>query len=185
MRIQTPLALSLLLAACTPAAGPGPRNAGDASRKPGLGPAETIPELPGPEGCADAPLVSVEEMARGVRAGERIAVDVVPQAEVMCTLLFCTAPEGTPREEVCCNGCGGGYGVRLETRFHLQFANLGGCSGMDCNLHCEPFGRQPTHPYRFVGKNEFKPAYESGAIYSKSTFTVEKVCRVEGTAPNK
>lgn len=176
------IVLPLLLAACTPGTGPGPANPNDASRTPGLGPAETIPDLPGPEACADAPLVTLDEIERGVRAGERVALDAVPKAETMCTLLYCIPPPGMSREDVCCNQCGGGYGLRVDNTLHLQFMNIGGCRGMDCNLHCEPFGREPTHAYRFVGKNEFKPARESGAIYAKSMFTVEKVCRIDGAS---
>lgn len=182
MSIPRPILLALALAACTPGAGPSPRNPGDASRTPGLGPAEIVPDLPGPEACADAPLVTLDEIGRGVRAGERVALEVVPRAEVMCTLLYCATPPGMSREDVCCNGCGGGYALRVDTSLLLRFENLGRCSGMDCNLRCEPFGREPTHTYRFVGKNDFKPARENGAIYATSTFTVEKVCRAaEGT----
>ncbi len=56
---------------------------------------------------------------------------------------------------------------------------LDSAHGVDCNLHCEPFGREPTHTDRFVGVSEWSKRLVNGAIYDKSTFTVEKYRAVE------
>jgi hypothetical protein len=151
---------------------------GDKARpEPGVGPADVVPANLAPtEDCDDAPLLTLEEVARGEHAGERIAFDVVPAATIFCTLLACVGPNGEDDPNVCCNQCGGGYGVAIRDEFNLQFLKLGGCSGYDCNLHCEPFGRAPTHTYRFVGVSAWSKRMENGAIYDKSAFTVEKLC---------
>lgn len=148
---------------------------------PGLGPAEVVPaEAPGPEACADAPLLTLEQVARGEQAGERVAFEVVPRAQIVCTLMACIGPGGQHDEESCCNRCGGGYEVAIADEFRLQFHGLrGGCSGYDCNVTCEPFGRAPTHAYRFVGVSDWSKRLDNGAIYDKSTFTVETFCKVE------
>ncbi|MBI2393439.1 MAG: hypothetical protein HYV09_27900 [Deltaproteobacteria bacterium] len=175
--MRAPLAHVLSCLLCVGCAPSPPASSSPAPPRPvpGLGPEESVPTLPGVEACADAPLVTLEQIADGAHAGERVALDAVPRAMVICTLLLCTGGDEPP-ERTCCNGCGGGYELRLGERLLLQFANLGGCGGMDCNLHCEPFGRRPTRRYRFVGKNEFTPRPESGAIYAKSRFVVERVC---------
>jgi hypothetical protein len=46
---------------------------------------------------------------------------------------------------------------------------------MDCNFHCEPFGRKPTTKYVFVGKNTFQPAGVT-SVYHKATIEVEWFC---------
>ena len=164
----------------TPAAGP-------TAPTPGLGPAETVPTgLPGPEACADAPLITLAELARGERDGERVAVDVVPQAMVRCTALACySALDGRPAQpEACCNECRGGYGWEISGEFHLAFADLGGCSGHDCNLRCEPFGRAPTRAYRLVGTSSRSPRDSNGAVYDTAVFTVERYCATGDATPS-
>lgn len=78
-------------------------------------------------------------------AGTRIAVDGVPSVGVECTEMACT--DGRP----CCNSCGGEYALHDRSRHQINLRGLPGCSGMDCNTVCNPFGRYPTRSYRFVG----------------------------------
>lgn len=79
--------------------------------------------------------------------------------------------------DACCNKCGGSYGVEIGLEFKLRFEGIVGfCGGYDCNLRCEPFGWKPTHAYRFVGVSAWSKRRDNGAIYDKSTFTVEKFC---------
>lgn len=140
--------------------------------QPGLGPAEVVPESAlAPGACDDVPLLSLEDLAAGKGAGERIAVDVVPEAAVACTLLAC--------ESECCNSCGGSYGARLagDPALELRLDGLAGCTGMDCNLRCEPFGRKPTTRYRFVGTHTFTPAGTTSA-YHQAVLEVERYCRL-------
>lgn len=175
------LASLVFLVACPPS----PQGNAKPPPKPGRGPENVVPELPAADACADAPLVTLEQIADGAHAGERVALEVVPRAAITCTLLACVTtvyadeepPPPKKPEEVCCNQCGGMYEAQLGDRLHVQFTGLPGCTGMDCNYHCEPFGTKPTQRYRFVGKNDFKPVGKSGAIYATSWFTVEKVCR--------
>jgi hypothetical protein len=157
----------VLLIACAPRSSP------DGSReKPGLGPKEVVPTAAlAPGACDDVPLYTLEDLATGKGAGERIAVDLVPRPGVACTDLWC------PNSE-CCNGCGGSYGAHLaQPELELRLEGFAGCTGMDCNLHCEPFGRAPTTRYRFVGTNTFTPA-GTNAVYREVAFSVERFCRL-------
>lgn len=168
------------IAACQPAA----RTATPADDRPrptpGLGPADAVPpDLPGPDACADAPLITLDELARGERAGERVAVDVVPQAMIMCTAMACYAADGAPAEDACCNECRGGYGVEVPGELVLRFEGLAGCAGYDCNLRCEPFGRAPARAYRFVGTSAWARRGDNGAVYDTATFTVERYCATD------
>ncbi len=129
--------------------------------------------------------MTLEAIADGAHAGEMVALEVVPEATIGCTAMACVPvvyedddpPPAKKPEEICCNQCGGSYGAALGERLRVQFVGLGGCTGMDCNYRCEPFGTKPTQRYRFVGRNDFKPIGKSGAVYATSRFTVEKVCR--------
>ena len=139
----------------------------------GLGPTDTVPAAAKPlDACNDAPLLTVEQLAAGEGDGQRVALDAVPEVNGMCTLLAC--------DSECCNQCGGNYGVALrrkppERDFELRFDGVGGCGGMDCNFHCEPFGRKPATRYRFVGTNRYKPAGVT-STYHQAEFAVEKFC---------
>ncbi|MCE9580189.1 MAG: hypothetical protein K8W52_44140 [Deltaproteobacteria bacterium] len=173
------LLAALALIACGPAS-PESNTPYRSREKPGRGPADVVPPSAlAPDRCGDAPLVALADLARGTGDGERVAVDLTPQAEVMCTLLACIGPNGVEDgPDVCCNGCGGNYGLRQGMEFALRLEGLDGCTGMDCNLHCEPFGTAPTHAYRFVGTVAYTPR-GSGAIYDQATLTIEKYCRIE------
>ena len=160
----------LALVACATRATPS--NPGD-NPTPGLGPQEVEPtDALAPGACDDVPLYTLADLAAGKGADERIAIDVVPVANIMCTLLHCGDAE-------CCNGCGGSYGARLagSPDLELRLDGLKGCSGMDCNLHCEPFGRKPTKPYRFVGMHTFTLAGQT-SVYHKADLKVERYCRL-------
>jgi hypothetical protein len=155
-----------------------PGGAKEPAPKPGLGPADVVPAGLAPtEACGDAPLLTLEQVAKGDRSGERIAFDVVPRAQIMCTLMACVGDDGKHDENSCCNRCGGGYEVAIADELRLHFVGLpGGCGGYDCNVHCEPFGRAPARAYRFVGVSRWSKRMENGAIYDKAEFTVEKFC---------
>jgi hypothetical protein len=125
--------------------------------------------------CDDARLVTLEAIAGGAIDGERVAIDVAPVAKVECTEMDCGDRE-------CCNRCEGTYGIALRREpadrdLELTFTGLDGCSGMGCNLHCEPFGRAPTTRYRFVGKLSFRPAGVT-AIFHQAALEVENYCRM-------
>lgn len=181
-------ALAAVSAACQqPAHEPSTPGGGlKAKPEPGLGPADMVPAAAlAPDACADAPLLTLEQVARGEKSGERIAFDAVPRAQIFCTLLACIGPSGEHDPNSCCNQCGGGYQVEIREQFFLQFHGLGGgCGGYDCNVHCEPFGRSPAHAYRFVGVSEWSKRLDNGAIYDKSKFTVEKFCTTPETPPS-
>lgn len=146
---------------------------------PGLGPEQTdVWFPPASQLCAEHPVLSLEEVARGDGDGEVIAIDGVPKAHAVCTLMLCRPPGKAP-EEVCCNQCGGGYELELRgdagvTLLRVRLEGAGTCSGFECNLRCTPFGRQPTRRYRFVGLNSYQAAV--GRVAASSTFVVEQVC---------
>lgn len=103
-------------------------------------PAELVPE--GVARCDDAlPHLTVDTLTQDAA---QVAIEAVPQVGVACTELECT--DG--RE--CCNSCGGEYSA-LIGGFQVQLRGLPGCSGMDCDVVCEPFGREPATTYRFIG----------------------------------
>lgn len=139
-----------------------------------LGPAEVVPDAADLAACTDAPLTSFDELAVGTGAGERVAVDGVPRADVVCTALACPGA-------ACCNECGGGYVLRDDDTHRIGLTGLEGCGGMDCSLECKPFGREPTRRYRFVGVHTWK-APGDGSIYADSRIAVERFCRLEDGA---
>ena len=171
-----------LSAACQPAARSDHRGGPPAAPPPtpGLGPADTVPpDLAPATACADAPLLTLAQVARGERAGERVAFDAVPEPQVMCTAMACMSATGAVVDDACCNTCGGGYGLEHPHEFRLRFEGFAGCTGYDCNLACAPFGRAPTRAYRFVGTSTWAPRRTNGAIYDTATFAVERVCAVD------
>jgi hypothetical protein len=149
----------IVVAACS-----GGQKGGNGGHEPGLGPAELTPEAPMAP-CEGVPVYTFDQLAAGEAVGERIAVDGVPIAEVFCTLLAC--------DTECCNGCGGQYVLSSGEPARIDLRGLAGCDGMDCNLHCEPFGRSPTQRYRFVGVNT---PVEQTAVYHKVEIAVEAFC---------
>lgn len=173
----------MLVAACEPAAhgnrGGGPPAAPPPT--PALGPADTAPpDLAPAAACADAPRLTLAQVARGEQAGQRIAFDAVPEPQVICTAMACASTTGAAADEgACCNTCRGGYGLELAGEFRLRFDGFEGCAGRDCDLHCAPFGRAPTRAYRFVGTSAWSRRLANGAVYDKATFTVERVCAIE------
>lgn len=136
------------------------------------GPLERIPMAPGPEACADVPLLTVAEIAAGAGDGEVIAVEGVPVALVTCTALLCD-----PDPSHCCNECSGGYALSDTYAHTLWLTEVGNCGDRDCNLDCEPFGRKPTKAYRFVGKHAYTPRSRLGP--ARSIIHVERYCRTE------
>lgn len=151
--------------------------------KPGKGPENTVPAMAGTlEECNDAtPVYTLADLAAGKGDGERIMIDLVPEVKGLCTLLDCGDAE-------CCNQCRGGYGARLvgqggapDLELRLEGAMLAGCGGMECNFHCEPFGRKPVTTYRFVGTHTFTPAGRE-SVYHKSVLAVERFCTLSGGA---
>ncbi len=177
-------AVSLVCVACTPAAAartptvatsharPGPPATYDAP-VPGLGPLEVIPDVAGADGCADAVVVTLDAIARGEHEGERVALVGLPMARKGFTLKYCGPPT------VCCNQCTGGWVLGLATKDVVELVGIGDCSGLDCNYHCEPFGRAPTHRYRFVGRIEHTPhVVPMRPPRAPSHMTVEKFCKV-------
>jgi hypothetical protein len=158
----------VVLAACSSS----PTRPADPGPTPGSGAEDTVPATARPAGeCDDAPLLTLEALQRGERAGERIALEVVPRPSIACTAMACS------RE--CCNRCGGEYGAEIANELRVRFTGIPGtCGGWDCNLQCEPFGLEPKTAYRFVGMNTFKPRGANGAVFDKSEFAVEKYCRV-------
>jgi hypothetical protein len=174
------LLVLVMLGACAKQS-PGDSGPRRAAPTPGLGDKNTVPvEALAPGSCDDAPLVTLEEVATGKTTEGRIALDAVPDVRGMCTLLYCGPGDG------CCNECGGDYGAKLvrepaDRDLELRLDGLAGCSGMDCNFHCEPFGRAPTDRYRFVGTLTFQPAGVT-SVFHKATVKVEKFCRNEKQA---
>lgn len=170
--------LLLVLVACSTSSSTSPRISDRPAPIPGRGPEDTVPPTALAQGqCDDATLLTLEAIGRGDGNGERIAFDTVPRAEIFCTLLACFKSGGGEAE--CCNNCGGAYGVRVGDELHVRLTGLPGrCGGMDCNIHCEPFGIKPTTQYRFVGKNSYTKRLTNGAVYDKVEFAVEKYCRL-------
>ena len=115
-------------------------------------------------------LVGPDQLAvHAPKEGTVIALEGVPQPQVVCTLMAC--------ESACCNECGfvagcaysvesGGGSVCLS---HPDFE----CGGMDCALSCSPFSSDPKHRYRFVGK--LVHASSSRQV----TLEVQKFCRID------
>ena len=166
-----------LLASCCPPPQPyvGPND------KPGNGPDDVVPNLPPVQACADAPLVTLEELARGVHAGDRVTVVGIPQPWIACEAKLCWRQgedDCTRRPVRCCNPCGGEYTLELGDELKVALRGAGRCSGMDCGYRCEPFGIRPAHKYRFVGVNDFHSKGET-SVWAKSDFAVEKVCLAE------
>jgi hypothetical protein len=150
-RVRSIVALPTIWSiACPPAAPPAPRD-------------HTVR-------CDDAPLVTLDELAAGRHAGERIAFEAVPVADHTETLKSCG------QDYPCCNHVVGSYMVELPGRVRIMLQGPFRCSGTECEWHCEPFGDRPTSSVRFVGVNEIELA--SGAPWGASAwFTVEKYCR--------
>jgi hypothetical protein len=159
--------LMFVLVACS-----SPQTGTPGNAPPEHGPEDTVPATAqAPGECDDAKLLSLEAIGRGEGAGERIAVDVVPRADIACTTMSC--------DQACCNKCGGGYSAHLGDELRITFTGLPGtCGGMDCSLHCEPFGLKPRMQYRFVGTGTFMARGPKTAIYDQVDFAVEKYCRI-------
>lgn len=123
-------------------------------------PAPRAPELhpDGATDCDPALLRGFDELEAAT--GTRIGLDGVPRVAVACTEKECT--DG----RACCNACEGEY-VLLDDNRQVTLRGLPGCSGMDCDTVCEPFGRAPTRAYRFVG------AYD----HAQRVLQVETFCR--------
>ncbi|MBA3453412.1 MAG: hypothetical protein H0T42_10005 [Deltaproteobacteria bacterium] len=145
MRILIALAVG---GACAGTSAPG--------ESPSVEPADKRPA--GAADCSDAAVATFEEL--GDKSGTRLALDGVPRVGVVCTLLECT--DG----RACCNRCGGEYALIDEQRRQVNLSGLAGCSGMDCNTVCDPFGRKPTLRYRFVGTYD----------HEQRRLAVEKFC---------
>ena len=113
------------------------------------GPAERVPDAPGAP-CAGVPVLgAATTLAEALRA-DQVAIDGVPrQGPGLCTLKQCG-------ERSCCNRCSAAYTVTVtgddRAATAIQLAGLEGCRGTECGLDCKPFGREPTRPYRFVGR---------------------------------
>ncbi len=148
----------------------GSRGDGVAARP---GPADVVPDSARAVGSCDGELVvTLDDVARGQVHDQRVAIDLVPVPHTFCTLLAC--------DRGCCNECGGGYYARLVREpaapdLEVYLDGLPGCSGMDCNLHCEPFGHRPNTQYRFVGRVTFEAAGRT-AVYHKARLGVEHYC---------
>ena len=174
------------VASCSSAAPSSTNAPNEPAPTPGRGPEEVVPASALEAGaCDDAPLLTLDDMDAGKGNAERIAIDVVPAPNIMCTLLACYPASGSrpTSKPSCCNQCGGGYGAQHGETLRITFVGFAGCRGMDCNLHCEPFGLNPRTTYRIVGKNNFSKAYTNGAIYNKSSFIVEKYCLTSSRNP--
>jgi hypothetical protein len=125
--------------------------------------------------CNDVPLVTLDQIAAGEHAGEVVAIDVMPAVDMICTHRRCMHKDGS--KVACCNRCGGEYQARLRDELLLRL-DVGRCGGMDCNIHCEPFGRKPAHSYRFVGTNAFE-SRKSSEMYATSALHVQKYCSLD------
>jgi hypothetical protein len=158
--------LMFVLVACS-----SPQTGTPGNATPQHGAEETVPTTARLLGeCDDAKLVTLEAIVRGEGVGERIAIDAVPRADIACTTLAC--------DNACCNKCGGVYSASLGDELRITFNGLPGtCGGMDCSLHCEPFGIKPRTQYRFVGTGKRTPRGPNTAIWDHVDFTVEKYCR--------
>jgi len=135
------------------------------------GPAEKTPEAAAEEFCADVALVGADVEFQHVTYGEQIAIDGVPNAgPETCTTRPC------PKNEPCCNRCNSSYVVTItgeaRTATAIQLAGLSGCTGSECGVDCDPFGREPKRAYRFVGSLVDEPAV-GGA---KHVFAVKLFC---------
>jgi len=149
MTVRLAVVLALAIGACGGKAieqggGPGPPE-----------PAEKQPA--GAADCGDATLGTFDQLAEVT--GTRIALDGVPAMAVACTEKECT--DG----RACCNACEGEYAL-IDAGRQVTLRGLPGCSGMDCNIVCEPFGRTPTRTYRFVGTYD----------HAQRVLAVEKFC---------
>lgn len=141
-----------------------------------MGPAERVPEAPAADECGAAPLLDVEQLEAGEGAGRVVAVEGTPVPEVRCTLLQCG-------EDECCNTCSGDYELAMPDREHrVLLRGLEGCSGNNCAYDCQPFGREPTRRYRFVGRHEHHPPGETAA-YAVSILHLQRYCRAAAPDP--
>jgi hypothetical protein len=126
--------------------------------------------------CAGVPVVTVDELARGLHVDERVALDGEPVIDSArrCTLLACEDECG--HELPCCNDCTGGY--RLITDRKRTFVTMVGkdlfCGGNKCAMQCQPFGTHPRRRYRFVGR--FTEVRSIGEVLSMR-FEIESWCR--------
>ena len=143
------IAIVLALAACAGTSEPG--------GTPQVEPADKRPA--GAADCSDAPVVGFDQLEQAT--GTRIALDGLPQVGIACTELACTD------DRACCNRCDGEYAV-IDAGRQVNLRGLAGCSGMDCNTVCDPFGRKPTLRYRFVGTYD----------HAQRIVQVEKFCAV-------
>jgi len=120
--------------------------------------------------CAGVPVLGVDKPFAEVDPGDVIAIDAMPRVGgSKCTLMACG-------ERQCCNRCSAAYSITTvgadRTATAIQLAGIDGCTGTECGLDCKPFGRKPTHTYRFVGRLS-EEAAQSGERY---LFEVDRFC---------
>jgi len=109
-----------------------------------------------PGKCDDVPNIRLEQLAVGVHRGERVALDLIPKARVVCT-----------------DRCRGEYVLDVDGRRDLLLMGIRGCEATDDGYLCEPFGTRPTTRYRFVGTYD-----QPRRLAENFTFAIEKYCRV-------
>lgn len=153
---------ALLAASCGGGQGGGARST--------EGPAELFPDAPA-QACQGVPVLGEDVSFAEIAEGEEVAMDAVPrQGAGQCTLMACG------KSNPCCNRCSGAYTITVtgadRAATAIQLDGLKGCSGTECGMTCEPFGRKPTIRYRFVGRMAEKPA-QSGVRYR---LAVDRFC---------
>lgn len=111
--------------------------------------------------CRNVRVVTARDLETRDLHAETVAVDGVPTPQIACTGRAC------PSSERCCNACGGGYQVMFDAAAGVTLLGFEGCSGMDCNYTCAPFGKQTKQRYRFVG-----------TLDEYNQLTVTKYCRL-------
>ena len=135
---------------------------------PGHGPANVVPPDVRPAAdCAGVRRITRKMLERlrdgkevpGLRSGQELAVVGNPKPQIVCTAAVCA--------EACCNMCGGAYTIDVDYEYSVTLMGLPGCSGMDCNYRCEPFGIKPKRRYQFVG-----------TLNSYYELTVTKYCKL-------
>ena len=173
-----PLAVALVLAGCCdPAVMRSAQARADALRAAIVD--DLAPEVPAPDSCADAPLVTFPQVRGGAREGELIALDGVPLpgSLLACTEMLCTDGCGDPTP--CCNECSSDLSLvdhipRIADGILVTLRGPGlWCSGYDCARQCRPFGNHPRQLYRFVGRYQRVAGRHGTAIVA---FDAERWC---------